>query len=57
MRAVCEGGALGLAELASREYDFIWPKQVTQTCELCYLTRRFLRPFHPEVFGPAEVYA
>jgi organic radical activating enzyme len=57
VNAVCERGAVGLAELASREYGFVWPETASQTCELCYVTRRFLRKFHPEVFGPEEVYA
>lgn len=54
---VCSDGAMGLAEWAQRAHGFAPPEKVTQTCELCYLTRRFLRPFHPEVFGPEEVYA
>ena len=54
---LCEKGAVGLADLAHREYGYIVPEAVTQTCELCYLTRSFLRQFHPEVFGPQEVYA
>ena len=53
---VCDQGAVGLAELAHREYGFVLPESVAQTCELCYLTRSFLRRFHPDVFGPAEVY-
>jgi len=53
---VCERGPWGLADLASREYGFVLPEGVTQTCELCYLTRSFLRQFHPHVFGPQEVY-
>jgi len=57
VRVVCEKGARGLAELAQREYGFAAPERVTQLCELCYLARRHLRPFHPEVFGPEEVYA
>ena len=57
VRTVCEGGAVGLAELARREYGFVWPQRVTQACELCYLARRHLRRWHPEIFGPAEVYA
>jgi hypothetical protein len=56
VEAVCEYGALGLAELARREYGFTLPSKVSQNCELCYLTRTFLRQFHPEVFGPKEVY-
>jgi len=54
---VCREGALGLAELARRDYGFVMPERVTQTCHLCYLARRFLRKHHPDVFGPAEVYA
>ena len=57
VETVCERGAVGLAELATREHGFVWPETVSQTCELCYVTRRFLRKFHPEVFGPEEVYA
>jgi organic radical activating enzyme len=57
VRVVCRHGALGLAELARREYAFVLPGAVTQTCELCYLTRSFLREFHPDVFGPPEIYA
>jgi len=53
---VSSEGALGLARLAAREHGFALPARVTQTCELCYLTRRFLRAYDPEVFGPAEVY-
>jgi hypothetical protein len=56
-RTVTVSGALGLARLAQREYGLELPERVTQTCELCYLTRRFLRQFHPDVFGPEEVYA
>ena len=57
VRLLSEKGILGLADLAQRKYGFALPERVTQTCELCYLTRRFLHGFHPEVFGPAEVYA
>jgi hypothetical protein len=53
---VCEKGAVGLADLALGEYGFVLPEGVTQTCELCFLTRSFLRQFHPDVFGPQEVY-
>ncbi len=27
-----------------------------QKCHLCWETRKFLRPFYPETFGPAEIY-
>ena len=57
VEAVCDGGAIGLAELARRDYGFTMPELVSQSCELCYLTRCFLRQHHPDVFGPAEVYA
>jgi len=53
---VCQRGPLGLAEWARRRHGFELPETVTQTCELCYLTRSFLRQFYPDVFGPAEVY-
>ena len=53
---VCEQGPRGLAELARGEHGFVPPERLTQTCELCYLARAFLRQFHPDVFGPEEVY-
>lgn len=53
---LCEEGPLGLAELARREYGFSVPERITQGCELCYRTRAFLREFHPDIFGPAEIY-
>ena len=56
IQLVCERGPLALAQLAHREHGFPIPASVTQSCELCYLTRKHLRQFHPEVFGPAEVY-
>lgn len=49
-------GARGLAELAVDEYGFELPERVSQNCELCYLARRHLRRFHPDVFGPPEIY-
>ncbi len=57
VKTVSESGALGLAELTRNEYGFEIPRQVTQNCDLCYRTRRFLRTHHPEIFGPAEVYS
>jgi hypothetical protein len=56
VEAVCGGGAIALARLAQREHGFNLPLRVSQTCELCYLARRFLRRHYPEVFGPEEVY-
>ena len=49
-------GPAGLARLAGDEYGFTAPEKVTQNCELCYLTRSFLRRLHPDIFGPQEVY-
>jgi hypothetical protein len=54
---LCSNGPFGLALLARDEYGFPLPTMVTQGCELCFLARRHLRQFHPETFGPAEVYA
>jgi hypothetical protein len=48
---------MGLAETARDEFGFSIPERVSQNCELCYLTRSFLHQFHPEIFGPEEVYA
>jgi len=56
VKIVCEQGPRGLMELARREYGFPVPERVTQSCELCYLTRTFLRRTHPDIFGPQEVY-
>ena len=56
VQVVSESGPIGLARLAEKN-GFVLPERVSQGCELCYLTRRFLRKFHPAVFGPAEVYA
>ena len=57
VQVLAESGPLGLARLAQQEYGFVLPARVTQACELCYVVRRFLRGHHPDVFGPAEVYA
>jgi len=56
VRIVCESGPWGLADFARREYGFALPEMVTQMCHLCYVTRTFLRRFHPDVFGPEEIY-
>ena len=56
VQCVCTGGAQALADLATREYAFEPPEFVTQTCELCYLARRYLSRYHPHVFGPPEIY-
>ena len=56
VRVLCDEGPAGLAALARREYGFTLPERVTQSCDLCWRTRRFLRRFHPGIFGPAEIY-
>jgi hypothetical protein len=57
VEALCEGGPMALAKIAEAEYGFVPPTEVCQSCELCYLTRKHLHPFHPDIFGPDEVYA
>jgi hypothetical protein len=56
VREVYERGPYGLLELAvARGYQ---PQDgYAQKCHLCWDVRKFLRPYHPETFGPAEVYA
>lgn len=56
IETVCARGPFGLADLARREYGYTPPSRVTQWCDLCCHVRRFLHPFHPEAFGPTEVY-
>ena len=56
VRLLCQRGPLGLAELARDRHGFAIPDRVTQSCELCFLSRSFLRRFYPETFGPEEVY-
>jgi len=53
--AVHRDGPLGLLPYAvERGYE---PKErYPQKCGMCWEIRRFLRPFFPEAFGPAEVY-
>jgi len=57
VECLCADGPLGLALLARDEYGFELPATVTQGCDLCFLARQHLRQSHPEIFGPAEVYA
>jgi len=55
-KLLAEGGPVALAEYARDKHGFIIPSEVVSKCDLCYNVRKFLRPFHPEVLGPAEVY-
>ncbi len=54
--ALSTGGPFALAKIAEAEYGFTPPTEISQPCELCFLTRLHLRQFHPDIFGPAEVY-
>jgi len=55
-RLLVEGGPFALAEMARRERGFVLPERACSKCDLCYTVRKFLRPFCPGIFGPAEVY-
>jgi len=55
-KLLADEGPLGLADFARREHGFTVPDRAASKCDLCYTTRRFLRPFHPHILGPAEVY-
>ncbi|HOX39920.1 MAG TPA: radical SAM protein [Candidatus Brocadiia bacterium] len=55
-RILSEGGPLGLARWAAEMHGFAIPRTAVSKCGLCFLTRRFLRQFYPEILGPAEVY-
>jgi hypothetical protein len=56
VRILSQEGPMGLAEFARRRHGFEVPQRARQKCQLCYLTRRFLRPFYRDVLGPAAVY-
>ena len=56
VRILTEDGPYGLAEFARREHGFRLPRRARQKCELCYLTRRFLRPHYQDILGPDEIY-
>ena len=56
VRLLARAGPFGLMELARDEHGFTPPERAHSKCALCYQVRKFLRPFYPDVFGPAEVY-
>ena len=56
VRVLSVEGPAGLARWARDRHGYVVPPAVCQKCELCYRTRSFLRRFHPEVLGPAELY-
>ena len=49
-------GPFGLAAYAREHYGYTLPERAVSRCSFCYEVRRFLRRFHPDTFGPAEVY-
>ncbi len=55
-RLVCEGGPFALADFARERHGFAVPERPCSKCDLCYTVRSFLRPFYPDLLGPAEVY-
>lgn len=56
VRVLSEEGPTGLAEFARREHGFQMPQRARQKCELCFTTRRFLRPHYPDILAPEEIY-
>lgn len=57
VRLLIAEGPFGLADYAHKRFGYTVPERAVSRCSLCYETRRFLRTFHPETFGPAEIYA
>lgn len=55
-RTLADAGPLGLARLARDRHGFIIPETQKSKCDLCYTTRLALRPFYPDILGPAELY-
>lgn len=56
VRILSEEGPTGLAEFARRRHGFQMPERARQKCGLCYMARRFLRPYYPDILGPGEIY-
>ncbi len=55
IKIVKKDGPFGLLKLAI-EHGYKPKEGYPQKCNLCYEVRKYLRPFFPETFGPAEVY-
>ena len=49
-------GPFGLVDLAASKHGYVPPATACSKCDLCFAVRRFLRPFYPDILGPAEVY-
>ena len=56
VRILATEGPFGLADFARDRHGFDPPETACSKCDLCYTTRKFLRPFHPDILGPEEVY-
>ena len=55
VRMVYERGPYAYLELAIR-HGYQERAGYPQKCNLCWEVRKFLRPYFPETFGPAEIY-
>lgn len=55
IQLVYERGPRAYLALA-RERGYEPREGYKQKCELCWEARKYLRPFYPETFGPAEIY-
>ena len=55
VRMVYERGPYAYLELA-KEHGFHPRQGYPQKCNLCWKVRKFLRPYFPDIFGPAEIY-
>jgi hypothetical protein len=49
-------GPFGLARWAHERHGYSVPARARSKCGLCFAVRCFLRPFYPNVIGPAEIY-
>jgi hypothetical protein len=55
VRMAYEQGPYGYLELA-KKHGYKPKDGYPQKCNLCWEVRKFLRPYYPETFGPAEIY-
>lgn len=56
VKIVYERGPFGLLEIAI-EQGYQPRSGYPQKCYFCWAIRKFLRPYFPDTFGPAEIYA
>jgi len=55
VRMAYESGPYAYLELAIK-HGYQQREGYPQKCNLCWEVRKFLRPYYPETFGPAEIY-